>query len=541
MKQKIFYGLYVLLGMAVLLLGACQSDETITSKSNNGTEGTLTYTWYATEKGDTTFLICKQTLRYKNSKNDWQTVSPNAQVKLYPQTPVIEYAYGKDPTPIYVRSAINSGYEGMNPRKKVIMQSITLSDGQLLNAEISSDLYAYVGDNGRELFYPHVEFQQLTFSDVALTTEDNLVYPEVTFSLPWKDTSSGESGKLPVTVKYTKQVVSSTDKLLKTSYQQGIEWLNANEFSLYVEKRELWQSAGEVVAAKKSSPKLRFALSRSEHKTKEVSNFGFTGRLTSDRTQIVDISQDGWSLMRDTVKAKVSFTNGTEFFEDAFSYPFYEASYTLDGKKFDFDLSVKFSESHHITEFSDSKAQNTTSAVAVFDGKSFDTEVMTSLTKKTAPDIGQSKYGKVLGYYVMAVFNPAEVETQGKITDKAVVVHYEKGYEWGVCAYSADFPSSFTYTETSFDNFNSVAKKDATSSYQLARAVDSKRSILWYDANNKQINGIDALSCMILGWENKDGDNYVSPVAGYSAEYSDNAYTITIKAPSGKTKKFSSY
>ena len=539
MKKKIFYGLYALFGIAVLLLGACQSDETISSKSNNGTNGTLSYVWSSHEDGDTTFLICKQTLRYKD-KNGWQTIYPNAEVKLYPQTPVIEYDKGKDPTPIYVRSTVNSGYEGTNPRKTVILQGIIFNDGQTLTAEISSDLYAYIGETGRELIYPHVELQQLTFNSVTLNSKDNLIYPEITFNLPWQDTGNNQSGKLPITVKYAKKLVSGSDKLLKTDYLQGIDWFNDNEFSLFVEKKELWQNAGEIVAIRKTSPKLKFDLAHSEHKTKEVLNFDFNGKLTTDRTQMVDISQDGWTLKRDTVKAKISFTNNSEFFEDVFSYPFFEASYTLEGKKFDFDLSVEFKENHQITKFSDSKAQNVTTAVATFDNKRFEKEVMTSLIKKEAPDIGQSKYGKVLGYYVMAVFNPAEVEKQGNITDKAVIVHYEKGYEWGVCAYNADFPSSFTYTETSYDSFNSVAKKSADASYQLARAVDTKKSILWYDANNKQINGIDALSCMILGWKNTDGDAYISPIAGYSAEYTDNSYTVIVKAPNGKTRKFSS-
>jgi len=539
MKKKIFYSLYALFGMVILLLGACQSDETISSKSNNGTNGTLTYVWSSHEDGDTTFLICKQTLRYKD-KNGWQTIYPNAEIKLYPQMSVIEYDKGKDPTPIYVRSTVNNGYEGITPRKKVITQEIMLNDGQTLNAEIYSDLYLYLSESGRELFYPHVELQQLTFSGVTVVADNNLVYPEITLNLPWLDTATGESSKLPIRVKYAKRQVSGGDKLLKTDYKQGIEWLNNTDFSLYVEKRELWQNSGEIVVAKKSSPTLRFELSHSENKTVEASNFDFNGKFNSERTPKVDISQNGWTLKRDTVKAKVSFTNNSEFFEDVFYYPFFEASYMLDGKKFDFDLSVQFEENYQTTLLSDSRAKVTTYATAVFDNKRFDAYVMTSLTKKEAPDIGQSKYGKVLGYFVMAVFNPAEVENQGKITDKAIVVHYEKGYEWGVCAYNADFPSSFTYTETSYDSFNSVAKKNATASYQLARAVDTKKSILWYDANNKQINGIDALSCMILGWENTDDDAYVSPIAGYSAEYTDNAYTVIIKAANGKTRKFSS-
>jgi hypothetical protein len=200
--------------------------------------------------------------------------------------------------------------------------------------------------------------------------------------MPWQDTGNSQSGKLPITVKYAKKLVSGSDKLLKTDYLQGIDWFNDNEFSLFVEKKELWQNAGEIVAIRKTSPRLKFDLAHSEHKTKEVLNFDFNGKLTTDRTQKVDISQDGWTLKRDTVKAKISFTNNSEFFEDVFSYPFFEASYTLEGKKFDFDLSVEFKENHQITKFSDSKAQNVTTAVATFDNKRFEKEVMTSLIKK---------------------------------------------------------------------------------------------------------------------------------------------------------------
>lgn len=538
MKTKFFMkGFYVLIGLIAMVCFSC-AGEHIYPKSNNGTMGTLSYTWSSSENGDTIILSCNQTLSYSDENGD-HVQNSVATVKLFAQSKTVEYEADTDPTPVYLKSTSNSGYEGENPRYRTIEQNLFFDDDQIITAKIAMPIYSYF-DTGRELFFPYILFQELLFNNVTIKQVGDLTYATVNFSIPWKvNNNDDENGKQQLALTYAKTPVVNKDKVIKTSYNLGIDW-NENSFSPFVEKTEIWQIAGEK-KSKTSCPELDFEVTASDHSYIDVTDFDFSSTLSSDATTKQDISQNGWTIKKGTSTKTVNFSNGKEFFYNTFSYPLYDISFTLDGEAFEFDLSVDFKETSSITVFTDNKAKNTTVATITIAEKKFEKTVVTYMTKKspTTPDTS-SKYGKILGYNVTAVFEPQGIADKSAITKKCVLVHYEKGYEWGICAYGENFPSSFTFTETSFGEFDSAAKRNATADYELARSVTSSASILWYNDNNRRINGIDALSCKIYGWENIVDDIYSAEIKTYTAESSDD-YTITLVAPDGSKKTFSSY
>jgi len=534
MKTKLLLkGLYVLIGVIALVCSSC-AEEHIYPQSNNGTLGTLGFTWSQNTSGDTITLFCNQTLSYSD-ENGSHVVTPVATVKLFAQLKEVEYTAGTDPTPVYLKSTSNSGYEGVNPRCRTIEQKLYFNDDQVITALITMPIYSYF-EGGRELFYPYIQFQELIFANVSATATSAVI----NFNLPWQISNGDESGQKVMTLSYAKKAVTEKDKLLKSSYAIGVDW-NGTSFSPYVEKTEIWQIAKEK-KIKASCPWLPFELTASDHLALDVTDFDFSSTLTSDATAKQDISQDGWSIKRGTSTKTVNFSNEKEFFANSFSYPLYDVSFDWNGEVFEFDLSVEFKETSQIAHLSETTGKNTTVATVKIAEKSFEKTVVTSMTKKTPviPD-GTSKYGKVLGYSVTAVFEPQGIKDESiSITKKCVLIHYEKGYEWGICAYSENFPTSYTFTETTYDSFDSAAKRSASDEFELARTVESTTSILWYNDSNRRINGIDALSCGINGWENIVDGIYASEIIGYNAEY-NNDYTITLTAPDGSSKTFSSY
>ena len=526
----------IMVWLAILSFSGCSNEQNPT-QDNNGSLGSLSYTWSDTVIGDTTFLVCKQTLCF-STKNGLQTYYPEAIVKLYPKIPIIEISLDDNPEPVYVKSATNDGYEGTNPRKRIIYQELYLDDGQILMAEITTPLYSYM-NQGRELFHPHVELNNLVFANVTMSEENNVFYPTLTFSISWFTSTKDAKGKKYISVRYAKKIINNSDKLIRTTYNQGLEWISSSAFSLYVEKTEYWQKAG-TKKYKNSSPTLNFEITPSDHRSLEVTDFNFTGRLSSPSIVKTDISKNSWKLKQGTAKKTVIFSNGKEYFEDNFSYPVYDASLTWEGKTFEFDLSVDFKESHNIAILSEDKGKNTTVCTVTFANKFFEKTVLTAMTKKsTIPDV-TSKYGKILGWKVTAVFDTEAIKKKEKITQKCVLIHYEKGYEWGICAYDNAFPTTFTYTQNTFNGFDSAAKRDGETSFQLARTLQTDTSIRWFDEYNNQISGIDALTCKFKGWANMVNGVYASEISGYSASFNNN-YSLTITAPNGQTKTFSSY
>lgn len=547
MKRIVFYGILGLLVLGTALVYSCKPEENIEAMSNDGSVGELSYAWSQSQLGDTAIVVCQQTVVYKE-KGQTKVIYPKAMVKVWPKTPVIDYTKGNDPTPIFIKTSSVNGYKGTNPRQRVINQEITLLDGQIINAQITSDLYSYKSSSGREMFFPHIELQELMFGSASYryaSGTSGTAYPEMTFNFYWNATNGGESGTEKISVSYTKNEVTQADKLLTQFFDKGIEWTGDNTFVLYVEQTQRWQIAGEK-KVKKTSPVLDFSLIGKENKNITASKFDFVGTLKADDTLPKDTISNGWNIKKATATKTVMFSNGAEYFEDTFTYPKYEASFVFEGTTFEFDLSVEFTENHRITKQSEDKANNMTTGVVTFGDRSFTSTVLTSMTKDEAtpsePDVTGSKHGKILGYSVTAVFDPAALNggKTASITKKCVLVHYERGYDWGICEYNQDFPTNFTYTSSTYKGFDSAAKHSVTEEFQLARTVQSNSSMLWYNSSNKLIAGLDALTCKIYGWENVVDGIYASQIKTYKANYKNDNYQLTLTAPDGTTKVFQS-
>ena len=538
MKRKIYFGFCALVSaIALLLFSSCEDQNSIPT-SNNGSLGTLSFVWDSSFNGDTIQLFCKQTLTYYDDTQK-RTVYPVASVKLWPKYHVVEYEQGYNPTPSYLRSSTKNSYEGVYPRTFVKKQEMLFSDNQIYEVELRSEVYSYT-INGREQFCPHIEFDYLNVDSIPAIAAANFAYPVIYFGVPWTNSATGEKGSHPLKSGYTKKRVSEIDHVLSTNYSQGMEWAD-EKFSLYVEKTEVWQIAG-TKTERNTSGWLDFNLSSSADKSIEVTNFDFVDKLAPSVSSKQTISNGDWLIKKATASQTVHFTNNIEDFEDMFAYPVYEASLTWEGRTFEFDLSVNFAVDAQITQNSSDYARNVTKATAVVCQKSFEATVSTVLTKKTdtQPIIG-SGHGKVLDVFVSAVFDPAYFDTYStSMTKKCVVVRYEKGYDWGICEYEQDFPSNFTFTQSNYTGFNSAAKSNASSGFELARVQESDSSILWYSAGNRRISGIDALTCKIYGWKYYKNGAYASLIDAYTTQYSNDSYMVTIYAPSGQSVSFKS-
>ncbi len=533
MNRNIFLGFIALVFMVVSLC-SCEGEGSIGLQGNNGTSGELEFSWSQKQSGDTLILYCNQTLRYKENSG-WKEIHPVGEVKLYPTLKLVEYESGNNPKPIHINTSKSSGYEGTNPRYQVIYQKFYFNDDQIYIAEIRYPLYSY-NYNGRSLYYPHVELQYLLFMESSIRTAGSKTYANIDFDLVWETSNKDQSGTQRLSVSYEKTEVKQKDKLLDSETKSGLEWVGAEQFYLYVKKTEVWSSGTKVY--KKTSPVLDFPFTSSNQRSIEVSNFDFNGSLSSNVGAKQDVGNSEWRIKKSMTTQTIMFSNQKEYFEDVFTYPFYEASLDWDGERFSFDLSIDFKENWQIAIINSSSAKNTTVATVVFGGKTFRKSVITSMNKKSDPDPDpNSRYGKVLGYAVSAVFDQAALTQGGAITKKCVLVHFEKGYYWGICAYDKAFPTEFTFTTSDFGSFDSAAKKNASSAFQLARAVETTANIIWYDENNRQISGIDALTCKIYGWANVVDGHYASAVSGYSI-LSKTDYSLVLKAPDGSTKTF---
>ena len=514
------------------------TEENLYSASNNGDLGTLTYDWSDAQEGDTVYLFCNQTVIY-SLNNSQRTITPKAIVKIWPEQHIVEYAAGMNPVPRYQKTTVDKTYHGSNPYRRVINQHIYLHDGSILHAEISYELYSYMGST-REQFFPHVEFSEMTFNTATAESENGYFRAKVTLNVPWSATDNSGNGTKEVTASYLKKRVQETDVVLATSYTTGVEWTGINTFKLYLDKYEVWQMAGDKTT-RTSSPELRFDVNSSDNKSIEATNFNFNFTRQSSHTtkQKID-APTPWQIKKGLETQTLMFTNGTNYFEDTFSYPIYEASITQDGQTFGFDLDVMFNVTNNISYVNLTNGQNISTATLSFASHSFSKTVTTQINKIEDEPIVSGK-GKIIYYSVTAVFDPAEVDNDnGSITKKCVLVKYENGYDWGICAYEDDFPSSFTYTESSYGAFNSAAKKTKKSAFELARVTETDSAILWYDGDNNELSGISGLECLILGWKNKYNDKFSAKIESYSTSLSNNGYTLTLTAPDGVSHVFDS-
>jgi len=536
------YDFFMWLCAILCALISCRSEETTWYPTNNGNAGTLHFEWAdQSSVGDTVMLFCHQTLSYTDDGGNNVVLHPKAYIKLWPETTnLIEYTAGTDPTPSYKNSLVN---EGLVEKRREIEQKITMSDGKVFCGILGYELNSY--DTGRTMFYPHIILQKLKFARVSsLNNSDNLTSVNLEFDVPFETSNNTGKGTEKIRISYLKKEVQAADELLSTTFSKSINWRD-DSFQLFVEKTETWKLAGKKKTSI-TSPWLDFQLDCSDDSTQTVSNFGFEGNLMPQSTLKDDISQDGWNLKRGYATQTVRFSNGSENFVNTFTYPLYEAGVMWEGQTFDFDLSVNFNETHSITEYSEHSAKCITTGAIVLDGKHFEKAVTTRLTIDEQPPDDDDpysytgpEYGKILGYYVSAVFNPALLDNgRGALTQKCVLVHYETGYEYGICAYNEDFPSSFTYMVNSYGDFNSVAKHDPEDSYQLTYVQESASKILWYNARGKIVSGIDAVTCKIYGWLHVVDRQYASLFNTYQGDYSNNNHTLVITAPSGATRTF---
>ena len=91
-----------------------------------------------------------------------------------------------------------------------------------------------------------------------------------------------------------------------------------------------------------------------------------------------------------------------------------------------------------------------------------------------------------------AVLDGDGLSHKGNITKKAVVIRFEEGYSFGVCAYEEAFPQEMTYVQSGYTGFNSAAQQRAGAAFRLARAVDAADGgIEWYAEDNSLIAGVD--------------------------------------------------
>lgn len=522
------------------LLASCEKEATYGVTGNTGDLGTLSYEWDdALVVNDTVFMTCNQTVVYTQS-NTSKTTAQKAVIKIWCQEPLVKYAAGMNPKPRLTKmSPADKTYEGTNPRRRVIRQQCTLHDGEIVMIELSYDLYSYDYHN-REQFFPHVELNEATFNSADAVAENGLYRATIAFDVPWSATDDSGQGTKTISVSYLKKRVEEVDKVLNTNYETGIEWTGTNTFKLYLDKTEEWQIAG-YKPTRTSSPELSFVVNKSGDKSIEAKdfNFGFTTQPTTTTKQKLE-APSPWTIKKGEARQTLMFTNGTDYFEDSFSYPLYEATIVMDGQTFGFDLNVVFNVFNQLSYGNLTDGQNITTATVQFGTRSFDQSITTKITKKEEEiPVVETGKGKILYFSVTAVFDTAEADKDdGDITKKCVLVRYEKGYDWGICTYEDDFPKNFTYTESDYGAYNSAAKRTKDSPFELARATETTSAILWYDGNNDELSGISGLECFILGWKNQYQGKNSYKIGNYGEALSADKYTLTLTAPSGATHVF---
>ena len=523
-----------------LFIASCEKENTYGVTGNTGDLGTLSYEWTdASVVNDTVFMTCNQNLVYTQSGNS-QTIAQKAIIKIWCQKPLVEYAAGMNPKPRLTKmSPADKTYAENNPRRRIVRQQCTLHDGQIAMIELSFDLYSYDYHN-REQFFPHVELSEARFNNADAVAENGYYKATVLFDVPWSATDGSGEGSKTISVSYLKKRVEEVDKVINTNYVTGIEWLATNTFKLYLDKTDQWQIAG-YQTTRTSSPELSFVVNKSDDKSIEAKDFDFSFTIQSSATtkQKVD-APSAWTIKKGEATQTLMFTNGADYFEDKFTYPLYDATVMVDGQVFGFDLGVVFNAVNNISHSNLTDGKNVTTATVKFGSRSFDASIITQITKKEEdPPVVETGKGKILYYSVTAVFDQAETDKEnGDITKKCVLVRYENGYDWGICAYEEAFPTTFTYTESDYGAYNSAAKKTKESAFQLARAIETTSAIIWYDRNNEELSGISGLECLILGWKNQYKGKNSYKINTYTESLSSDKYILTLTAPNGTTHVF---
>ncbi|MBR5154195.1 MAG: hypothetical protein IKW58_00535 [Alphaproteobacteria bacterium] len=504
------------------------------------------YLWSSTQKGDTIIFDCPQSLKVSYG-DDELTFNPSASVKLYVVKDTIYINSTMDIKPTLQQETNKNSSFGSSPITYKLTKNFNLNDGEVICAEATYEAYTYSKD-GKEEKLPYMSISSIDFLSSKIEQFSNstsLFKALLDFEITWKEENSTHTGELPCTLAYIKKLSTNTpkdeeqektDELLNTSYTQGINWKDNSSFTLFVEKKENWSISGQKIT-KYNSPTLQFYLNSKENKVKEVESFNFSHQEESSTTSN-NLSQEGWQITKTEITKTFKYSNSKDSFEDTFVYPTYTTSLNLDGKNFPFELNFVFNATASQTSSISTSSTNITKGVLSFDGKTLEKEVITTLNLKTSTtpeDENIPTHGKILGHFISAVYDPSS-----NITKRCVVIRYEEGYHWGICPYEQYFPDEFTYTQSGFSGFNSVAFDKQSGKYRIARATENSSAIYWYREDNTLISGIDFVSCKVLGWKNIVAGKYSYKMNAYQEELSSNSYTLTITAPDGSKKTFKS-
>ncbi len=377
MKKKCTFSCFGCLWLPLLLLlNGCTAGEE--KKPWDDVEDALTYDWSLSQDNDTTWLICHQIATYTDESGQTKIASFKASVKLWPEKQTINFGTDKNPQPQFVSNTEAKDQTGTLPTVKTVRKNFLFDDGQTVIAEICIERFVFP-----TFYLPYVDISDVTFETATAeqTGNANTYATTLVFSALWQKqpTNPVDKGSMQLLTEYTKIRSEPTDELLSVDYAQNYKW-TGNNVTLLVEKTEVWSASG----TKKhvfESPALAFSLSEKANTVKRVKNFDFAGTLSTDKTDVTDISSEDWTLQQGSVVNRITFTNGEDEFSETFVYPFYTASYTLDGKKFIFDLNVSFHETHHVTVIDDNNAQSETIAEATLLEHSLSCTATTALAK----------------------------------------------------------------------------------------------------------------------------------------------------------------
>ncbi len=537
----------VLCIISVFAFGCAQEDYELSSVSNSLSYNTYySHQWSKTTKKDTTILLCLQNVKMENVDENF---SSTVMIKLYKQKDSVYFNEKMSPSPICENKVVTSNKKDIssNKTKHTIKKEFFFNDGEIVYADITFYSQKVELENST-LTLPYMSITSVDFNTSNLQQDknkENQYHVVLDFDVNWQIVGKNDDGNENASIEYEKIKIYDQDELLNTSYTKGYNWINEEIISLFVEKIESWKIAGEK-KTKYTSPPLEIKLLTSGYKTLEVANFDFRKELFEETKNEENISKDNWDITKHLITQTLRYTNNTDTFDDVFSYFLFDVSFMLDEKVFNFDLGVEFSVDNELTTINQHHKSNKTSAKLRVASKEFVNDIVTVLKLKSNDEPNDEptdepvdedlpKHGRIISHFVSAIY-----DVDNSTTKKCVVVRYEKGYDWGVCEYEEFFPTTFTYTQTGYSGFNSVAQTAKGQPFRLARAIDTKDAIYWYQENNKLISAIDFLSCKVIGWKNKKNGMYCSTMEGYEENYSSNGYTLKLTAPDGSTKTFKS-
>ena len=553
---------WVMVFVAMFSLYGC-IEETISispTSDNSSFSHIYSYNWTDKENADTLIFECNQQISYLLGDKD-VVLYPKALVKIYPKKDTISFEANKKGDVIYNDEITKEKSSGSHPIVNEIEKEFYFTDGQIVKAEIYYENDNIVLDNiNYELpciIVDTINFIEASFDEIA--NEENIYFVNLDFSFDWHISSENKRYSENISTFYIKNTLLGEDEFLNVLYANGFIWHSDTQFSVFVEKTEIWRDAGEQKTTY-NSPILDFYIYGKENKSLIVDNFNFEKTENYFLLDVEKINSDGWNIKKYINSVTVSQNNGIQSFINEFEFPVFEIILSIDGKLFNFDLAQKQEVTSKIVSENDKNTLITNLYASILDRK-FESNVYTQLeldyNNGTQPPVvvpnpepdpepdpdpdpepEKYKYGKIVNYSITAVYDLNSSKTDGKITKKCVMLRFENGYLWGVCDYNEDFPEDFQYTTSGYSAFNSVARDKVNAPYELAKAVDTSDAIIWYSENNKIIAGIDIYSCMFFGWENILNGKYSAFINSYSATYSDNKFTITLTAPSGASKTF---